>query len=1216
MHRCFLKMLFIFFCVVHFALVVNAFAEDEIHAQISVLAENNQIYIKGTASSGARFVTVRVENPNNEIFYINQLNARSDGSFAAAVTLCEYLNGEYKIYISDDKTNSSVLYKQNIELFKDIELSDVRVINENGEDVRELKKGDRLYFNALAANNSDEIYNINFYNALYDINGGIADVCAKNFSVPPAKSKRLELSLITDNDKNLKAAKSFLWSNSLVPYSKSKINNYIDFDDVSRAEKLDSFSSESAEIFIFDFPAAFSNNKKLYIPVYIHNKDNSEKEAGVTAKLYDQNGATIFTNTEKISIKNGEYKIKNINSAFNVPNGVYNLNLKIEIGNELYRADYRVRAVPPNDRQVPDGDTAALFENSENINHGDFCDDVFDFCRGIKNNAADAVFYVPILTPKAAVKDADYACKAEVLRGFLKKCDDLDTVYNNGRIFGYSFKRVGGGYLGIIDRTRFDGDIVSCFSGNEVFYDEYGNEILSEDVMFYELFYVFSDGILNFNFDKQTAESYFSVNSASVKSVFAHSVVNPHEGTVQLTMNIDRPIEELANVSWNFVFSAITAKKPAANGSVNVFSLYVPPYPDKDLIFITREGTSATSYAICRNIQYESKRDINVAVTWKDGETTKMYIGGVLVAESQNAIAIDEEYIPYEMTVTTGKPFNVSRMQIYSKRMLPGQLYKNPSDKFKADLNTTMLADDGFEKIEYFTSIWQKETEYSCLIPAYRAEKQIFSENDKIVYPVMAVNCGNSSVMYSVEFLITDADGNVCAVTEKSVLIKNDGERYIYEIQLPEIYECGIYSITASIKCNGKLTGTFESAISVLPTIDSNTEDGKYADYYGMELDEKTDDEVLKKLNASITRTQRVFSWTSVEPIKSSFVWQGADEYVDRCIKNNIEIVAVLGKFPAWAAKEPTEEEKELYYSDGNGNITLMSPERWKPKNIEEWANYVYSVVSRYKGRVKYWEVVNEANFHPPYKPASYSGTSEEYYELLKAAYSAAKRADPDCVVLTSGFAVPINGMTDSEMPYELTKKKYAKGYYDIFNVHGYSGIAAFESCIDNLKSENPNAKYIMSEYMPYRESGEGNKIYAEITNVLDFAYEGYDKYIDMGLRSNANVYLTYANKSPQKCFHATAVLNRFLSKCNEFVSKEMHEDTVIYTLKRTDGKYLTVIGTGGSDLKNINIKGNISSVYDVYGRKIADAETDMQIGLSDNNKFSYVISESTLVCE
>lgn len=88
------------------------------------------------------------------------------------------------------------------------------------------------------------------------------------------------------------------------------------------------------------------------------------------------------------------------------------------------------------------------------------------------------------------------------------------------------------------------------------------------------------------------------------------------------------------------------------------------------------------------------------------------------------------------------------------------------------------------------------------------------------------------------------------------------------------------------------------------------------------------------------------------------------------------------------------------------------------PENIRRY-------VERLKGRVKYWEVMNEPNF---------SMSAEDYAKLLKESYAVIKSADPEAQVL---------GPSHCGISLEWIERFLKAGgapYFDIFSVHDYEG--------------------------------------------------------------------------------------------------------------------------------------------------------------------------------
>ena len=123
-------------------------------------------------------------------------------------------------------------------------------------------------------------------------------------------------------------------------------------------------------------------------------------------------------------------------------------------------------------------------------------------------------------------------------------------------------------------------------------------------------------------------------------------------------------------------------------------------------------------------------------------------------------------------------------------------------------------------------------------------------------------------------------------------------------------------------------------------------------------------------------------NWAQMEPERGEFAWR--DDLVEAAKKHKVEIVLDLEaqKCPAWAL-DP-EDKADAIRFDGN---------RLKKGSFSRkaWGRFVENVVRHYKDSVHTWLIVDE-----PYHYFS----MKSYFDVLKTASQAAKRADPDCKVL------------------------------------------------------------------------------------------------------------------------------------------------------------------------------------------------------------------------
>jgi len=150
--------------------------------------------------------------------------------------------------------------------------------------------------------------------------------------------------------------------------------------------------------------------------------------------------------------------------------------------------------------------------------------------------------------------------------------------------------------------------------------------------------------------------------------------------------------------------------------------------------------------------------------------------------------------------------------------------------------------------------------------------------------------------------------------------------------------------------------------------------------------------------------------------------WDKYDLIVELANESGLQIIARLDNPPAWSR------------ADGNAVGTLAPPD-----DFEDFGDFVSAVVSRYKGKIRYYQIWNEPNIYPEWgeQPVDAAG----YVRLLQIAYRRAKEADPDCVILSAGLAqtlepgpMNLNDLTYLQQMYDAG----VRGYFDIMGVMAY----------------------------------------------------------------------------------------------------------------------------------------------------------------------------------
>jgi hypothetical protein len=163
-------------------------------------------------------------------------------------------------------------------------------------------------------------------------------------------------------------------------------------------------------------------------------------------------------------------------------------------------------------------------------------------------------------------------------------------------------------------------------------------------------------------------------------------------------------------------------------------------------------------------------------------------------------------------------------------------------------------------------------------------------------------------------------------------------------------------------------------------------------------------------------------------PNWSGYQWSRMDLIVQLASAANIQLVPQVLYSPDWAS---------------GVTATISGGPNQPPQSAAYFGDFVTAAVTRYKGKIHFWEMWNE----PDYPDHSWTGTPQQYVDLvLKPGYQAAKQVDPSVKVLIGGLA------GDANMP-----AYYAAGaepYFDIANFHAYYQLGVADStAMDHIRS-------------------------------------------------------------------------------------------------------------------------------------------------------------------
>lgn len=166
--------------------------------------------------------------------------------------------------------------------------------------------------------------------------------------------------------------------------------------------------------------------------------------------------------------------------------------------------------------------------------------------------------------------------------------------------------------------------------------------------------------------------------------------------------------------------------------------------------------------------------------------------------------------------------------------------------------------------------------------------------------------------------------------------------------------------------------------------------------------------------------------WRVMEHRKGKWDFSVLDRVV-KVIPEDIEILGTLMSVPEWANGVDPDKAEGWF-------------DTYPPKDVNDWTEYVSQTVAHYKSRIKHWEIWNEENGVDFYRPRP---DAQGYTKLLKAAYLAAKKVDPECVVVLGGLqmnGIIPNPWSSVKVPdyLEALYKAGARPYFDVCNIHPY----------------------------------------------------------------------------------------------------------------------------------------------------------------------------------
>jgi len=322
--------------------------------------------------------------------------------------------------------------------------------------------------------------------------------------------------------------------------------------------------------------------------------------------------------------------------------------------------------------------------------------------------------------------------------------------------------------------------------------------------------------------------------------------------------------------------------------------------------------------------------------------------------------------------------------------------------------------------------------------------------------------------------------------------------------------------------------------------------------------------------------------WGAVEPQKGQFEWAFPDQVAQFYREQKLNGMVILCYSSAWYRKPPdTPEERAAY------------------------ANYVYQMVNRYKDTFKVWEIWNEPNIESFWKPSNV----RDYTLMLIEAYKAAKKADPDCIIL--GGAVNGPG-------YDFVQGIYDNGgwdYCDAISIHPYSlGGPPLSQRLDRwlrfqnseiAKTGKPKPVWVSecgyASVKPEEEPGQATAIVQAYLIALANGVQKYF-YFNYGNYSNWGLIRTNDPWTPKVSYGAYKLMTQALGSpgpCAEFEGYlDLPRNVAGYVFRKAGGDRVVFLWSNDDQVHSTQLRQAVGlKAVDIAGKPVSIDNGALSVG-------------------
>lgn len=417
-----------------------------------------------------------------------------------------------------------------------------------------------------------------------------------------------------------------------------------------------------------------------------------------------------------------------------------------------------------------------------------------------------------------------------------------------------------------------------------------------------------------------------------------------------------------------------------------------------------------------------------------NGKKLLLYVDGALAAEKdfdgvyQHVKAPASSYLTPELDFG-GLLLGTTKSQVSSSRFDIDELslYSKPLDaaRIASDYNEGKSDISAEEQVRRHQAALTRETQLAGVtVDLPKASFGYFPNNQPI--PVTVAVSGESTSLFGdkavIGYVVKKFQGEtVSSSVENLPLTRGTPARCEHLVQPGA---CGLYELTVTVSGgDGKAVKSVFLPFAVrlpLPVRKDIPSSSMLAGYYCINDETPTFG----------TKLERIIQPIYGRAKDGSPNYAASDAFVEKCGSMGLDILYCIG-IGFWdAGKYPTLAE-------------------WQA-NPAFHQEHLRSLVTRYKGKVKYWEILNEPN-----AGHGQGMTAPIYVQFLKEAYGIIKGIDPEAKVV---------GPCGTSNYHDWTEEVLAAGggqYLDILSFHNYIGSSPIQNCFNVGRVETVKASML-----------------------------------------------------------------------------------------------------------------------------------------------------------